>query len=160
MALKKPLVINSSTGFPEQLQTGDYINASNIPQYTNGEGSASLAIGMPVYISAADTVKRAQANASGTTFVIGLCNDPVITHGSTGGIAIEGVVTATTTQWDAVVTSESGGLTPGSNYFLDPANVGALTTTPPSTVGQYVCLVGQAISTTEMKINIGQPILL
>ena len=158
MALKKVLVLGSN-GLPQQLQSGDYVNASSIPQYTNGESSASLTLGMPVYMSAADTVKRAESNALGTSFVVGLCNDSTITASSLGGIATSNIVTGTTTQWDAVA-GTTGGLAANTMYFLSPSTPGYLTATAPSTVGQYVCPVGIGVSTTEMKINILIPILL
>lgn len=158
MALKKALVLGSN-GLPQQLQSGDYINAGSIPQYTNGESSASLTLGMPVYMSASDTVKRAEANAIGTAFVIGLCNDSTITASSLGGIATSNIVMGTTAQWDAVA-GTTGGLTANTMYFLSPSTPGYLTSTAPSTVGQYIAPVGIGISTTEMKINILMPILL
>ena len=68
----------------------------------------------------------------------------------------------TTAQWDAVVTGETGGLTFNSLYFLDSANVGKITTTVPTGAGTGVVntLIGRAISTTELELNIQQPILL
>jgi hypothetical protein len=53
------------------------------------------------------------------------------------------------------VTGQVGGLTPNSTYYLSAATAGALTTTAPSTAGQFVYRVGKAISTTQMDIDPG-----
>jgi len=51
---------------------------------------SGLTIGAPVYISAADTVAHADANAEGTSNVIGL----VLTVGASGTVVTHGVATA------------------------------------------------------------------
>jgi hypothetical protein len=163
MTLRIPLVLGAN-GLPQQLQSGDTLNApTNIPSIIsliNGESSVGLVIGMPVYVSAAGTVKRAEANAASTANVLGLCYDVSIAASASGNICEDGLLTATTTQWDAVVTSETGGLTFGTLYFLDPANIGKLTSTVPTTVGQLVVLVGIGVSSTIMNVNVRPPILL
>jgi len=161
MSVKIPLVLVD--GLPAQLQAGDTINVPastyNARSFTNGESSAPLVIGSPVYISAADTAKLAKANAMATSGAVGLWQDVSTSAGSSGVCAVGGTVVATTGQWDAV-TGGTGGLTPGSLYFIDPTTAGHLTTTAPSTVGQVVTVVGRASSTTEMELLIGTPILL
>ena len=163
MAVRQPVVIGSD-GLLQQLQSGDSISAPvdtpSIRAVANGEASASLSFGMPVYSSAADTVKRAQANAKATSKVTGLVYDATIASAANGNIAQSGVLVGTTAQWDAVVTGQTGGLTFNSTYFLDPANVGKLTTTPPGTTGQCNVIIGTAISPTELELQIAQPILL
>ena len=52
------------------------------------------------------------------------------------------------------------GLTAGATYYLSAATAGAMTVTPPSTVGQYVVRLGKALSTTEFEIRIERPVLL
>jgi hypothetical protein len=162
MASRIPLVIVG--GQIQQLQAGDTINVASAEWdnrvWTNGESSFSLVAGTPVYISGANTVKRAEANAASTASVSGLLVDPSVSVGNTGNFAAGGIITCTTVQWDAVVTGESGGLTPNSLYFLDPANPGKLTTTAPSTVGQLVTVVGRASSTVDMELVLAQPIQL
>jgi hypothetical protein len=69
------------------------------------------------------------------------------------------VATATTAQWDAV-TGGTGGLIPGSMYFLDPTTVGMLTTTAPTASGQVVVDVGRASSTTDLEISLNLSVLL
>lgn len=162
MAIKSPLVLGSD-GQIQQLQSGDTLgaptNTPSIRSVTNGESSAGLTIGMPVYASAADGVKRAQANAKSTSQLAGLVYDATIAAGASGNIAQSGVLVATTAQWDAVA-GTTGGLTFNTNYFLDPVNPGKITSTVPTTAGQCNVLVGRAISTTELELIMAQPILL
>lgn len=150
MAQKKPLVLTN--GQKEQLQTGDYISTVDIPQQTNGN-AGSLVIGTPVYSSANDTVDKAKADAVGTVNVIGLVAEVSITAAAVGGVQMDGILSATTGQWDAVA-GTSGGLTKDVIYYLSAATPGLLTSTAPSTIGQYVKEIGIAISTTELKIDI------
>lgn len=163
MTLRKPIVIGTD-GLPQQLQSGDSIDAasttSQTRSVTNGESSLAIVIGAPVYASAADTVKRAQANAKSTSKLAGLGYDASTAAAATGFIITNGVLVATTGQWDAVVTGGSGGLAFGTYYFVDPANPGKLTATVPTTVGQCVALVGIGLSTTEMELLLREPILL
>lgn len=162
MAVRIPLVL-ANDGTIQQLQAGDTMAApTNLPSIravTNGESSTSLVFGMPVYSSASDTVKRAQASAKATSRVSGLVYDATIATSASGNIAQSGVMVGTTTQWDAVA-GTTGGLTFNSLYFLDPSNPGKLTSTPPNTVGQCLTLIGLAISATELNLQINQPILL
>lgn len=164
MAIKPPLVMGPD-GLAQNLQPGDAIasptNTPSIRPVANSD-SAAIAFGTPVYSVAADSVKRAQANAKSTAAVIGLVYDASIAAAANGNIAENGTLVGTTTQWDAVVTGETGGLSFNALYFLDSANVGKLTTTVPSGNGTGVCntLIGRAISTTELVLSIGQPILL
>lgn len=162
MAQKLPLVVGSD-GLPQQLQTGDTLNVptttTQLRSLTNGESATAIVIGAPVYASAADTVKRGQANAKSTSGIIGLGYDTSIAAAATGSIIVDGVLVATTTQWDAVA-GTTGGLTFNTLYFLDPANPGKITSTVPTTVGQTVTVVGRAISTTELELLLRDPILL
>jgi hypothetical protein len=52
------------------------------------------------------------------------------------------------------------GLDAGDHYFLSASSAGSITTTPPSTTGQYVVRVGEAVSTAEFSIQLEPPILL
>lgn len=161
MAIKIPLVITN--GIIQQLQSGDTIlsatSTASIRSFTNGEGAAAIVIGAPVYISANDTMKRAQANAVSTSKVIGLGYDISTAAAAAGNVAINGTLTATTGQWDAVA-GTTGGLVFNTTYYLDPATVGKITGTAPTTVGQTVVSIGIASSTTELEIDIQAYILL
>ena len=156
MAIRIPLV--QVGGQIQQLQSGDSIANVEIPQFTNANAVA-IVIGTPVYSSANDNVDKAQANALATTDVIGLVADTSIAAGATGGIQLEGILTATTGQWDAVA-GTTGGLTKNTIYYLSASTAGQLTATSPSTAGQYSASVGIAVSTTEMKIDVRPRILL
>lgn len=160
MAAKKPLVITN--GQIEQLQAGDTLNASvtevDVVSKTN-DNAGSIVKGTPVYVKANANVDKARANAQATVQVLGLVADTSIAAAASGIIQTDGVLAATTGQWDAV-TGETGGLTPGGVYYLDHAAAGELTQTPSTTTGEFVVRVGLAISTTEMDISVTAPIKL
>lgn len=161
MAVKTPLVLGSS-GHPEQLQAADTITVStsftNTEQVTNGGGAAAV-ICTPVYISAADTFLLAQANAAATADVYGLVYDASIGAAASGSIATDGLVTATTGQWDAV-TGLVGGLVAGTDYFLSATTAGRLTATAPTAAGQFNVFVGKAKSATTLSVSIRERIAL
>lgn len=160
MALRKPLVINA--GRIQQLQAGDVLDApqggGDVHVMTNGEAGA-IVIGTPVYNDANGSVKKARANAIGTSRVIGLVKTTSIPNGASGEITLNGILTATTGQWDAV-TGGSGGLVKDTIYYLDTTTAGMLTSTAPTTIGQLVVEVGIGLSTTEMLVRIRPEILL
>jgi hypothetical protein len=154
MASRIPLVLVS--GQIQQLQSGDTlaiqtITAGDILSQTNDEAGA-IVIGAPVYNDANDGVKKAKADASGTKDVIGLVRDTSITNGVAGNIQLNGTLTATTGQWDAVF-GTTGGLTKGTRYYLSAATSGLGTATAPSATGQYVVELGIAVSTTELILS-------
>lgn len=150
MAVRKPLVVVA--GQVQQLQAGDSIaNPITISQ-TNDEAGA-IVIGTPVYNDALDGVKKAQANAAGTSKVLGLVADVTVATGQPANIQTGDVLAATTAQWDAVA-GTSGGLAFGVDYYLDPATSGKITSVATSTVGQLLVRIGRGISTTELDIRI------
>jgi hypothetical protein len=152
MATRKPLVLVN--GLIQQLQTGDSINVpqsgGDIVVQVNDEAGA-IVIGTPVYNDVNDGVKKAKADAAGTKDVIGLVYDASVSNGASGNIQVNGVMTATTTQWDAVF-GTTGGLTKGTRYFLSTATAGLAAATAPGTTGQYVVQLGLALSTTELLL--------
>jgi hypothetical protein len=160
MTLRKPLVVIG--GQVQQIPTGDTLDAvvseKGVFSATNGEATA-LVICSPVYVSAVNTVKKAMANAAGTAGVIGLSATVSAAAGASASVQSDGILTATTTQWDAVA-GTTGGLAFGTIYYLDAATAGKITATAPSTVGQYVQPIGRALSTTDLEITIGPSILL
>ncbi len=161
MATRIPVVIVN--GELEQLQPGDDIIAPitgtiNI-SLTNDE-SGSIVIGTPVYSDAALGVKKAKANATGTSQVIGLVAQTTIVNAVAGDIATMGVLTfASTTQVDAIA-GTTGGFAFGTRYYLDPTTAGMITATAPTTAGQLVCEIGTALSTIVLKVDIQKRILL
>ena len=160
MTLRKPLVMVA--GQIQQIQAGDTLDASanevDVVNLTNNNVGA-IVIGNAVYSDAANGVDLAQANASGTVEVLGLVKDVSISASASGPIQTDGILAATTGQWDTIA-GTTGGLSAGSVYYLDASTAGFLTETAPTTVGQFVVRIGKAISTTEMEISIAQPILL
>lgn len=158
MSIRTPLVLNA--GRIQQLQAGDSLPATpELRTFTN-DNAGSLVIGAPVYMTAADHVDKAKADATGTCDVIGLVYDATIATTVAGNVQVDGVFVATTGQWDAVA-GTSGGLTFNTIYYLDPATAGKITATPPATAGQFSVLVGRALSTTELELTLpGQVIAL
>lgn len=154
MAKRKPLVITN--GQVERLQPGDRLDLANSATKTNASGS-TINIASPVYITGANA-ELAQANAQSTVRVAGLAEATTV-NGDPLEVVADGVFTATTGQWDAV-TGETGGLTPGADYFLTATAAGELTQTAPDASGEFVVRVGHALSETEMEIEIAQPIKL
>tara|TARA_R100001510_G_C7611348_1_gene174780 strand:- start:109 stop:561 length:453 start_codon:yes stop_codon:yes gene_type:complete len=52
------------------------------------------------------------------------------------------------------------GLDAGELYYLSANSAGSLVKTPPSTAGQFVTLLGEALSTAQLVVRIEPPILL
>lgn len=160
MANRKPLVIVD--GVVRQMSSGDILdvqlNEVDFVASVNDELEA-VVIGTPVYVNGDDTVKKALADAISTSEIIGLVTDVSVAASDPARILTDGRLTATTAQWDAV-TGETGGLTAGSVYYLDPSTAGKLTTTAPTTEGDTVVRVGKALSATVLEISIDRPILL
>lgn len=160
MTVRIPLVVVN--GQVQQLQTGDSISVSSTSSIqlslTNNE-AATINICQPVYIDAANGVKLAKADAATTAKFFALVGDATIAAASAGNFYVEGILTATTTQWDAV-TGDVGGLTAGDIYYLDAATAGKITKTAPTTVSQYIVRIGRAINTTDLEIDHNLSILL
>lgn len=148
--IKKPLVLTN--GEIEQLQAGDMMASAELFSRVNNN-VAAIVKGQPVYADGGGTVDLAQANAAATKSVLGLVADTTIAANASGSIQTDGVLVATTAEWD-VVTGGSGGLTPGSFYYLSADTAGELLTTVPTDAGEFVARVGQALSATELEISI------
>lgn len=154
---RAPLVLNN--GEIQQLQAGDTLNAP-ITQavQVSQTADATTVAGNIVYTTTADHFGLAKADAAGTSKPLGFATAGIASSAS-GIIQTDGILALTTTQWDAVA-GTTGGLTAGTDYYLDPATAGKITATAPSTTGQYVVKVGRALSTTELDIRIRDRILL
>lgn len=156
MALRKPLVV-SANGRYEELPAADTLDAAvaekDVVTLTNSQGSIINKC-QPVYAFGAGTVKLAKADAEGTAGpTVGLVADASIADTASGTIFTDGVLSATTGQWDAV-TGGVGGLTPGTQYFLSTATAGNLQTTVASTANHCIVKIGTAVSATEMEVSI------
>lgn len=117
-----------------------------------------LLVAMPVAQPTTTLMRASASSGFALATVIGL----VITG---AGLALparvvpNGVVTLPAATWDAV-TGGVGGLVPGAYYWLDAASLGMLATAPPSTPGQYVTLIGSAVSALTLLLHPEPPILL
>lgn len=128
-----------------------YDAAGEVQQATLG---ATLVAGDVVYISASNTIALADADAVGTANVIGM----VVEGGASGAKGIfrtGGLIELT--DWTAIIGAAS--LTAGSRYYLS-ATAGDMTTTAPSTGGQFVVPLGTAITTKIFGLNIQRRIKL
>ena len=155
MASKKPLIWGAD-GRPEEITNADNldaaINEKDVVVLSNANVGAIL-IGTPVYKNATSgEMDKARANASGTKNVIGIVIDASVAPAASGSVQTDGMVVATTADWDAV-TGQTGGLTPGTEYWLDEASAGGMRTTPPG-AGTYLVRIGTAISATEMEVSL------
>jgi len=152
MAVQKPLVIIN--GQIQQIPAGDTLSAAasevDVLSKLNANVGA-IVIGTPVYASSATEVDKAGAASAGTRKVLGLMQSASTASGASGFVQTDGVLTATTGQWDAIA-GTTGGLAFGTTYYLS-ATAGLLTATAPATSGQYVCEVGIGLSSTELEID-------
>jgi hypothetical protein len=103
--------------------------------YTTGE---AIAIGEVLYISAANTVSKADASTNYEAMGFAKTADGV--GGSTIEVQSEGIIEGL------------AGLTAGSRYFLD-TTAGAVTATAPTGSGSRVLQVGFAKNTTDLHIQ-------
>lgn len=156
MSTVSPLVLSPSKKVQE-LQSGDNIDVG-ADRHSTTFTSITIA-GAPVYSDGAASVENAQANVDGTSRVVGLAATAVAASG-TADFIFDGVIALTTTEWDAVV-GTTGGLTEDLCYFLSDAVAGRILeegATAGLTGGDNVTLLGTALSTTELLINIQPPI--
>lgn len=145
MAVKKPLVLDDTTGLPSELAAGDSLagvsSQVTIFSATNAE-AGSIAKPEAVYLFGAGQVKKARSDAAGTALAVGFVADASIATTASGNIQSDGVLDGFT------------GLTPGATYFLDPSTAGAITATVPTGSGHHVVKMGKALSATQLLIDI------
>lgn len=126
----------------------------SVPYYPDD----TIAIGMVVCSSGnPDKVKRAQANALATALALGF-STRAASPGQTNPdfIKFNGIIELTAAQWAAII--EGGGaLVTGDPYYLSAATAGKITATPPAGSGDFVVLVGIAVSPDELNITLGTP---
>lgn len=104
--------------------------------------------GAALYLRNSDGL-AGRAIASGTldqAYVVGFA-DTTKVAGETVRVLVTGVEAMT-------------GLDAGDHYFLSAGGAGAITTAPPTTPGHYVVRVGEAVSGSEIAIQLEPPILL
>lgn len=103
--------------------------------------TAGVTIRDVVYISSADSVTAARADADLTAQAIGFATETK-TSGQVVPVRSKGILTGFT------------GLTTTSRYFLSPTTAGAITTSLPTGQGYTIVQVGYAKSTTAMHVQI------
>lgn len=118
--------------------------------YINDDASA-IVIGQPVYQTSTGHVDLSVGVDLTHATVIGLVAATSIANGANGAVQETGILTAATSQWDAV-TGQSGGLTPDAVYYVSTTTPGQLTTVPPNIIGTYIGVVGYALSSSQMQI--------
>ena len=111
--------------------------------------------GMVVYVPSSGHADLAQADAAATARAVGLATADVAALAA-GNYVTEGIVE----QADWTLVTGAATLTPGVYYYLSESAAGKLTTTAPTTISQYVVAIGRALSTTQLDVEISQPILL
>jgi len=162
MAVRIPLVVDAA-GDIEQLPGTDTLDSNtsrNLFTITNGN-AGPLPICTPVYMTTtAGEVDEADASAAATArTLIGLLNE-TIASAATGLVVLDGILTATTGEWDTVIVGAGvGGLTAGSWYFLSDT-AGEIDTVPPTGSPKLVIKIGIAVSVTELDIQLHQSIKL
>jgi len=147
-------------GQPKQLDTANDTMPA-LPAYVegrqvvcrNGTGG-TFAIGLPVAMTNGSATLRqvlSLANPPERPFGIVTESGGILASG-TGNVQIRGVVELTTGQWDAVVTSGSGGLIAGSVYSFNSNNSGKLFAGLPPTVSAQYVRMGIALSSTKLLL--------
>ncbi len=118
--------------------------------------AGALVAGCPLYIKSDGTCDKGDANGSGIIRIsVGLSIGAVAIAG-TAKIQVAGILTLTTAEWDAVA-GTTGGLSPGSTYYVS-GTAGALTATKPATTGDTQLRAGVALSSTKLLLQMhGEP---
>ena len=121
--------------------------------YSTGGGGATveiistageaISLGDAVYISVVDgKTYLGQADTANGSEVIGFCDRAAVLDDA---IAISLVGPFTNATWT---------LTAGTRYYLSPTTPGEITSTAPSTPGQYIVPMGTASDVTKLSINV------
>ena len=103
----------------------------------------AISLGDAVYISTADgKTYLGQADTANGSEVIGFCDRAAVLDAP---LAINPIGPFTNATW---------ALTAGTRYYLSPITPGAITSTAPSTPGQFVVPMGTASDVTKLSINV------
>lgn len=133
--------------------THDYpLRAIGIGGPTSGPAalvaSTELAPGTVIYPSGSGIASPALAGGAGGSQAIGIVSSstPIAAAATVEYSLLSGLLTLAASLWDAQ-TGQSGGLTPGANYYLSATTAGHLTTTP-TTV-----FIGTGVKPTVMALS-------
>jgi hypothetical protein len=123
---------------------GSITGANLVATYTAGVGGISQY--NVVYVSAANTVLKADASAIATARAIGIAN-AAISASASGVIVTQGLIPGCGSGWTA-----------GAPVFLSET-AGALTHTAPTASNSVILQVGIAKNATDLQIQFGTPII-
>ena len=116
---------------------------------------ADVEIGTPVRMKANENLALAQADGVTTTHVVGIATANTLTTFA-GTYTSDGQVNRA--DWTAIAGTAL--LTPGATYFLSATTAGMITSTAPSTEGEFVVRIGRAINIITLDVEIDWPISL
>lgn len=118
------------------------------------EAGDTLVAGELVYADVTSKWRKAKADATATARAYGF-----IVNGVTAtfaGLALNaGQLELLTTEWDAV-SGETGGLTPGVQYFLSNATAGRITKDTASLTTGFRVPVGKAVTVARMAVQVDE----
>ena len=113
-----------------------------------------ITAGMAIRVDFNGKAAAAQADSLTTSDVFGFAEEDVAT-GFTLTVSRDRV---TLSDWTDLTGSAS--LSKGTTYYLHPSIAGGITSTPPTTGGQTVVEIGEALTEQTLAINISPAILL
>ena len=113
-------------------------SAANLDEAYTADGSLSARD--VVYISGADTVKKAKGDAAATSYAVGFAMSGVSTAGPVT-VRVAGIVTGFST------------LTPGARQYLSAGTAGAVTEVLPVGTGNVIQLCGYAKNDSSIQIQ-------
>ena len=107
----------------------------------SGTAGETLAFGDMVYIKSDGKFWKGLGTSASTTPIVGMAMG-AITASNTGNILITGIIR-----------NDSWSLTVGGAIYLSVSTGGGMTQTQPSTAGQFVQIIGYALSATNILFN-------
>lgn len=138
------------TGSNWRIIGGEYYKESKNVIITLNQDGTAFALGTPIYIDSSGNLQSAKINTQDYLPARGLIYS-LSTQSFITKIILSGRITLTTTQWDLVKESGSGGLETGKIYYVSSSVAGKITTNKPY-IGNSVLL---AISSTTALVQIG-----
>lgn len=155
MASNPPLILVS--GEIRQMQIGDILTDPTGGASANGaflglSASSAFSKGQIGYVNGGGlgfvSVELAKADSAATCRTLLCVAAQAVIAGGTGVFFFYGYLTGLS------------GLSLATSYYLSATTAGAITTTPPSTAGQFIVKVGTAIIATDFFYKFERPILL
>lgn len=123
--------------------------------YSEAVIDSNCLVGQALYLKQSGHIDLASASNNFSSFVVGIAVEDKLA-GNSVKYATEGIVEKA--DWSYVADGPT--LQPGAVYYLSPQFPGNLTATAPTVPGQNVCAIGQALSTTQLSIEVQSVILL